>query len=209
MTSSINYVGIDQNFPVPGVDNDSQGFRDNFAVIKNNFQSAKTDIEELQLNTAKKNESNNFQYNDVSELNLNNYVEQYFDGGIVALATGSVTTTVEWVNGSYQKFILNRNPDVGTAPTALFTLGEWPEQDQVAKMQLEFTAEGTGTNNAVNVSFSVPNGGIVRLDNSLPSPFAVGGAAAPSRTNTHIVECWSYDRGATVFVKYVGSFAGV
>jgi hypothetical protein len=204
MTSSINYLGIDQNFPIPGVDNDSQGFRDNFAVIKNNFESAKTDIEELQLNTAKKNESNNFQYNDLSELNLNNYTEQFFGGGIVAINSGTATTTVEWVNGSYQKFVLSRNPELTSTPTALFTLGEWPEADQYAKMVLEFTSSVTGeSSNIVNVSFSSPNGGSVRLDNALPSPFAVSG------TNTHVVECWSYDRGVTVFVKYLGSFAGV
>lgn len=204
MTSSINYLGIDQNFPVPGIDNDSQGFRDNFAIIKNNFESAKSDIENLQLNTAKKNQGNNFQNNDLSELNLSAFTEQYFDGGIVSITTGAVTTVVEWSNGSHQSFLLNRDPAVTSTPTALFTLGEWPDVENKAKMVLEFTSEVTGeTANTVNVTFSSPNGGSIRLDNSLPSPFAVSG------TNTHVVECWSYDSGATIFIKYIGSFAGV
>ena len=48
MASNINYNNIDQTFPVAGVDNDSQGFRTNFLNIKNNFQYAKSEIEDLQ-----------------------------------------------------------------------------------------------------------------------------------------------------------------
>ena len=33
-TSSSSILGIDQTFPVAGQDNDSQGFRDNFNIIR-------------------------------------------------------------------------------------------------------------------------------------------------------------------------------
>lgn len=46
--SSINTNGINVNYPVPGVNNNSQGFRDNFASIKTNLNTASTEITDLQ-----------------------------------------------------------------------------------------------------------------------------------------------------------------
>lgn len=46
--SAINTNGIDVNFPVPGVNNSSQGFRTNFAAVKNNLNTAATEISDLQ-----------------------------------------------------------------------------------------------------------------------------------------------------------------
>ena len=52
MTSNINYLSINENFPVPGIDNDTQVFRDNFDTIKTSLRAAQTEITELQTNTA-------------------------------------------------------------------------------------------------------------------------------------------------------------
>lgn len=46
--SQINTNGIDVNYPVPGVNNSSQGFRDNFAQIKTNLNTGATEITDLQ-----------------------------------------------------------------------------------------------------------------------------------------------------------------
>ena len=46
--STINTNSIDVNYPVPGVNNSSQGFRDNFASIKNNLNIASSEITDLQ-----------------------------------------------------------------------------------------------------------------------------------------------------------------
>ena len=48
MPSNINTDALNANYPVPGVDNTSQGFRDNFANIKNNLDAASTEISDLQ-----------------------------------------------------------------------------------------------------------------------------------------------------------------
>jgi hypothetical protein len=48
MSSNINPNNINGNFPVAGQDNDSQGFRDNFTNILNNFSFASTEITNLQ-----------------------------------------------------------------------------------------------------------------------------------------------------------------
>ena len=46
--SQINTNGLNVNYPVPGVNNSSQGFRDNFNVIKTNLDTAGTEITDLQ-----------------------------------------------------------------------------------------------------------------------------------------------------------------
>lgn len=46
--STINTNTIDANYPVPGKNNSSQGFRDNFTSIKNNLNIAATEISDLQ-----------------------------------------------------------------------------------------------------------------------------------------------------------------
>lgn len=46
--SNINTSGLNVNYPIPGVNNTSQGFRDNFSTIKTNLDTAYTEITELQ-----------------------------------------------------------------------------------------------------------------------------------------------------------------
>lgn len=46
--SAINTGPIDVNYPVPGVNNNSQGFRTNFTAIKNNLTIAGNEISDLQ-----------------------------------------------------------------------------------------------------------------------------------------------------------------
>jgi hypothetical protein len=48
MTSAINPTNIDIKYPIAGQDNDTQGFRDNFTIIKTNFSTAATEISTLQ-----------------------------------------------------------------------------------------------------------------------------------------------------------------
>lgn len=45
-----NYsTNIDTTFPVPGQDNDTQGFRDNFIAIKNSLETAAAEISDVQI----------------------------------------------------------------------------------------------------------------------------------------------------------------
>jgi len=46
--STINTNGINVNYPIPGENNSTQGFRDNFASIKTNLNTAGTEITDLQ-----------------------------------------------------------------------------------------------------------------------------------------------------------------
>ena len=106
MTSNINYTSIDENFPYPGQDNDTQTFRDNFDTIKQSLSTAKDEITDLQDNTAKVNNDNDFGLNIIQNAVLQNNREQKWDSG---LSTES-PTTVDYENGSYQ--IYNLGADI-------------------------------------------------------------------------------------------------
>ena len=58
MTSLINTA-----YPIAGQDNDSQGFRDNFTNISNLFVEASSEIGDLQVNGARKDSTQDYQYN--------------------------------------------------------------------------------------------------------------------------------------------------
>lgn len=51
MASNIIYITIDENFPVAGIDNPSEGFRSNFSIIKQALATAKSEITTIQSNT--------------------------------------------------------------------------------------------------------------------------------------------------------------
>jgi hypothetical protein len=103
MASNISFSSIDETYPIAGRDNDSQGFRDNFAVIKNNFESAKGEIEDLQLNTARVDDANNFLRNNLLNFNLVYYTEEVYEGG----AIDGPTALIQFTNGPYQLFQIN------------------------------------------------------------------------------------------------------
>ena len=49
MASAITTTNIDVTFPVPGQDNDTQGFRTNFGAIKTALDTASAEITDLQI----------------------------------------------------------------------------------------------------------------------------------------------------------------
>jgi hypothetical protein len=66
VTSNINYLSINENFPVAGEDNDTQTFRDNFDTIKTSLRAGQEEITALQSDTAKLNDNNDFEFRNKS-----------------------------------------------------------------------------------------------------------------------------------------------
>ncbi len=108
MASQINYNIIDGTYPVAGQDNSSQGFRDNFTNIKNNFESAYEEITDLQnkvilaspLNNGTFN--NNLQGNLITNAQMQGIREKYFNVGNAV--SGSVN--VDFNTGTFQTMTL-------------------------------------------------------------------------------------------------------
>jgi hypothetical protein len=97
MTSAIVPGNIDGTFPIAGQDNSSQGFRDNFTAIKNNFTTASTEITDLQNNKASTNAATNFTDQIVSRAALKDTAEIVYAHGSVS----SGTLTLNHENGNF------------------------------------------------------------------------------------------------------------
>ena len=132
MASNIVPGNIDGTYPKAGQDNSSQGFRDNFNEIKNNFTEAKTEIEDLQTNKANLNASSDFTNNEVTRAKFKNNSETIYAHGSVS--SGSVT--LNHGNGHYQTLTI-------TADTT-FAFTNFPS-GAVGRIILDLTVAPTAT----------------------------------------------------------------
>ena len=146
MTSAIVSSTIDADYPVSGQDNDSQGFRDNFSVIKDGLATANAEITVLQNTSAKLNVDNDFGGNVIDNATTNRLY------GSVYSTTSTATTNVSLENGEYQRIQVTGNH------TVAFT--DWPETDRFAKIRLELKSSGT----TQTITFSTEGGGVVRKE---------------------------------------------
>jgi hypothetical protein len=202
MASNITSETIDGNYPVAGVDNDTQGFRDNFSIIKNNFTAAKSEIETLQENTAKLNETNNFRGSAIIEANLQSTTERYFPiGGLAPLQSG---VDVDFRNGHYQTLTIDAN-------NVTLNLVGWPDvvldtvSTRVAKFTVELRGAGSPTGAPRTITWTTRGGGSgtgFKTGINFPNPFTVDS----QNTASEIVEFWSYNGGTTVYANYLGRF---
>lgn len=202
MASNIISETIDGAYPVAGIDNDTQGFRDNFSIIKNNFAAAKNEIETLQENTAKLNETNNFRGSNINEANLQATTEQYFPiGGLAPLVTG---LDIDFKNGHYQTVTID------SADVTLNLVG-WPDavldtdSTQVAKFTVELRGAGTAPSQPRTITWTTRGGGTgtgIKTGPNWPTEFKIDNSV----TDPVIVEFWSYTGGTIAYANYLGIF---
>jgi len=183
MASNINFTDIDEDFPVAGQDNDTQGFRDNFSTIKTSFQNAKTEINDLQTNTAKLNVDNDFNGNEINNVVLRAHNEKYYSFSIPE----DNTITIDLENGAYQLLSLN-----GGATINLTNLGT--TTNVINKVRIEFRGNGTVT--------WITGGDPFRVSSNWPSTFTV------TNNNTVIVDIWTTD-GLVTYGQYQGVFTDI
>jgi len=132
MASKIVPSNISPTFPVAGQDNSSQGFRDNFSAIKQNFIESKTEIEAMQANKANLDGASDFTDNEVSRAKFKDTSETIYAHGSVS--SGSVTLNHE--NGHYQTLTI-------TADTT-FAFTNFPS-GALGRMILDITVAPTST----------------------------------------------------------------
>lgn len=189
--STIDFNSIDELYPVPGQDNDSQGFRDNFSSIKSGLQTAHSEISALETNTAKINAPNDFFGNIVSNaqfiantevtVNLNNIIGPEF---------------VNWVNGSYQNLTIagtNEDEDYLT-----LTLTGWPGANKVAHIRVAVRSDGQERKLVWSTQ-----GGTLRVDTSnYPTGYIILNASQ----DITVFDFWTSDGGQTVYAHVLGTF---
>ena len=184
MASNIVPGNIDGTFPTAGQDNSSQGFRDNFTGIKNNFTEAKTEIEALQSNKANLNASNDFAGNIIADGELKDNSETVYAHG-----TAGGTITLNHENGHYQTITTN------ASVTLDFT--NLPASGKLGRIILDITFASTAH------TITIPTAVLVAGN--------VSGGDGSSNTITvptsgrYLYEFMSPDSGTTVLMHQLGN----
>ena len=130
MSSQIDNENIDSTYPVAGQDNDSQGFRDNFASIKANFGYAKTEIQDLQNKAILKSAlTGSTLSNDLGGSNISNGTLTNVHGTSYS-QTIQTTGDINIVNGALQVFTVNDD--------ATLTFKNWPSTGKYANVRTHF-----------------------------------------------------------------------
>jgi hypothetical protein len=198
MTSNINQLTINENFPIAGQDNDTQVFRDNFDSIKTNFRYAKEEIEALQNNTEglvlsalAENKGSDYNNKIIYNAVLQNVLDRRVDAGAVTASP----TTIDFENGAYQIFRVGADLtfDFLNFPTnvnPLLTAG-------VGKVTLEIYGDGSTR----TLTFVTSGGTVIKKNASFPAPFTVS-----SSTDPVFVEVWQHSSNA-IFLNYIGQFS--
>jgi len=195
MASLITYQTIDGAYPVAGIDNDTQGFRDNFTIIKDGLSQAQSEITSLQNNTAKLNRPNDFAGTEITRANLSQVTEEYHNIGTVIDGLN-----ISLLNGMYQS--VNINLPEGTS-TISFVLSEWPPVDQLAKL----TVQLKGNDSPASVLFTLEGGGTIKYDPIYPlAANGSRGITVDSSEDPILVDFWSYNQGTTVYANYRGRY---
>src|SRR6056297_1878667 len=102
MTSKINATNISGNYPVAGQDNNSQGFRDNFTGIRNNFSAAADEITDLQNKAVLKRALEDSELNnDFAGAVVENAELRGVRETLVSLGTISGTVDIDYASGSF------------------------------------------------------------------------------------------------------------
>lgn len=199
MASEIISTTIDGDYPVAGVDNDTQGFRDNFTIIKQGLTTASSEITALQNNTAKLNESNDFNGTNIADANLTLNTEQAHNIGTV-----SNDQNISFLNGHYQKLTINP-----TDNTLTLTLADWPDRDGLAKITVEINTVSLDPDpeEVHTITWLSESGGTIKANSTWPAPFNLN--SGDYADNPGIIEFWTSDQGTTVYANWLGRFTAI
>ncbi len=193
MTSLINFAAINENFPVAGQDNDTQVFRDNFDTIKTNFSTAKTEITDLQDNAARTDGDNDFLYNIVGSVTLNDAYLRKKDYGSAIVAG---TQDVSFKQAMYHviKFGANTSLSFSEFPTGAVDV---TGLGQIGKATLELYGDGT----ARTITFITSGGTVIKKSPGFP-----GSVTVTSATDPVIIEVWQHS-ATVIWMNYLGLYS--
>jgi hypothetical protein len=137
MTSAINTNGINVNYPVPGINNSSQGFRDNFSVIKTDLNTAATEITDLQNNVVLKSALNGITLNnDMANTLISNALTRGFRASTYNL--GNAISGIVTVNASLG------DVQYGTiAGDTIIQLTGWAPSGTQSNVELQFAVSNS------------------------------------------------------------------
>ena len=184
MASNIVPGNIDGTYPKAGQDNSSQGFRDNFSSIKNNFTEAKTEIEDLQTNKASTNANSNFSNYVVSQAIFKDTAETVYAHGTTG---GAVTLNHE--NGHYQTLTTN------ASVTLSFT--NMPATNSVGRIILDI--------NVVSSAHTITIPSAVLVSGNVSGGDGSSDTITVPTTGRYLYEFLTPDNGTTILMHQLGN----
>jgi hypothetical protein len=195
---TINYSGINVNYPVAGQDNDSQGFRNNFSTIYTAFQQADIAISSLTNTTVKLNATNDLGGSIISHAVMQNNAEQYF----LNPAVDGALYTVYANQASYH--------DLAITTSTTFQVDGWPNNTNWpsnlyhSKVQVQITPDTSTAFIGFNVDFqTVLPGGTVHYNTATITSLPYISKSPDSQ----VWELWTNNGGQDVYVNLIGTFA--
>lgn len=211
--SNINVSNLDTSFPVAGRDNDSQGFRDNYAIIKQSFEVAKSEITELETNTLRFNSDNtltgsisggelrNTLLNTVTERGLTStqYSSELINSVVSVKASDSQIREITLASPNVRAVISDwaiENDDLTSQVVRTLTFVVNNPQTFAST----FTIDVNSGNEAVVNELMPISGEVVDSD---PTTVAMEIPAG----KTYVLKLYTYNRGQKVFVEQSGKYS--
>jgi hypothetical protein len=175
--SNINPNNIDGTYPIAGQDNDSQGFRDNFTNIRNNFSFAQAELDDIAAKGIFKSAlvgsslNNNMAGAPLTGARIRDFREERIDN----LGAGPININVAAAH--YQTMT--------TSGPVVLSFSGWPASGPAYRVRLDVTV--TDTAHTITLPAAVTNAG--------DTPGVQSNVIAPVRTGTFIYEFVSFDGG--------------
>lgn len=161
--SSINTNGLDVNYPIPGQNNSSQGFRNNFTNIKQNLNTAANEISDLQSKAVLKSAlANSTINNDMANTLIANASTLQFRSTMYNLGnalTGEVLVNCSLGDVQYGNI----------AGNVLLSFGSWAPVNTLSTVKLQLGRANSNSNFSVTLPASASfnqNSGWAILENS-------------------------------------------
>lgn len=191
MQSKINHSPINENYPVPGRNNSSQGMRDNFSAIKIALGTASTEVSNLQYK-AILNRDLTFDQpadNDFYNSSIHNAIYYNLRAYMEVTAVTDNFHRIDVSLASVHTIVLDSDCNLQ------FT--NWPNAGDFVSVKIilknNYLTDHT-------VGFSSENTGKIIYNNRFPTvPLTI-------ERNPHVLEAWSYDGGNIVHLFHLGNF---
>lgn len=182
MSTASNFISIiNQNYPISGQDNSSQGFRNNFKNIKQALSYLDSDIGNLQIYGLKSTQNNDFNDNLIERATFKDCALVVYDE---TDTTNAGDIEVDYTNGSYQKFKLS-------AGHHIITFVNWPDISKTGKLTLSLISDNAGGSTVEFASEIVNNFGSDKFPITIKD------------TTPKIFEIWNDGDEGTIYFTYL------
>ena len=185
--SDIVYSTIDEAYPVAGVDNDTQGFRDNFNIIKTALTVANAELSDFKNFGVRKDVATTFAGTAVVDASLETCTSKYLNKG--NNEPYILDAVVNFSEGDYQRIVCGDDINI--------ELDNWPATGRYAELTLQIHSDQSAVR---NLTFSTANGTIKKSAN-FPAQVSI-----TTLTDPIIIKFWTHDSGNIVYADYKGIF---